>query len=277
MKLISFDAMRTFGIPNTLYVKPENAAQHLDAIGEADWLLFPEYWQVNSLYYGLRKPVYPSISTYHIGHDKIEMTRAVQLLWPRHMPETHILANTGWAREWAWENMDRPFVAKSIRAAMGQGVWLIENRDQWDAYAKEHEILYVQEYLPIDRDMRLVVIGSRVVAAYWRRQQAGGFHTNVSRGGLIDAADIPPQAVALVERMAGHLDIDHAGFDIARVDDHFYFFEFNRLFGTAGLIEQGLSPGQLIFSYLTSRSTPPLDPNLTPPHPDTPFRPKLAG
>lgn len=277
MKLISFDAMRTFGIANIHYIKPQNTDRHLDAIQRADWLLFPEYWQVNSLYYGLRKRIYPSLSTYHIGHDKIEMTRVVQLLWPRHMPETHILPNTAWGRDWVWHQMDRPFVAKTARAAQGRGVWRIDTTEDWRHYVDTHDTLYVQEYLPIDRDMRLVVIGRRVVAAYWRCRQADGFHTNVSRGGLIDAADIPLQAVALVEQMARRLDIDHAGFDLAQVDDHLYFFEFNRLFGTAGLVQQGISPGDLIFSYLQAKSNPPLDPDLTPPRMDSPPESKMAG
>jgi ribosomal protein S6--L-glutamate ligase len=98
--------------------------------------------------------------------------------------------------------------------------------------------------------MRLVVIGRRVVAGYWRRHAVGAFHSNVAKGGLVDPAQVPEAAVALVEEMAMRLDIDHAGFDIAQVGDRFYFFEFNRLFGTAGLKKIGISTGSLINAYL---------------------------
>lgn len=105
---------------------------------EADWLLFPDYWQVNGLYYGMKKAIFPSIST--------------------------------------------------------------------------QPVLYVQEYLPIDRDMRLVVIGRNVVAGYLRcRPTADGFHTNVAKGGFIFTDEIPAAAVTLVEEMARTLDIDYAG------------------------------------------------------------------
>jgi ribosomal protein S6--L-glutamate ligase len=91
-----------------------------------------------------------------------------------------------------------------------------------------------------------------VVAGYWRRHAAGAFHSNVTKGGHVDPSHVPEGAVALVEEMALGLDIDHAGFDIAQVDGRFYFFEFNRLLGTAGLKKMGISSGSLINAYLRS-------------------------
>ncbi|MFW6237440.1 MAG: ATP-grasp domain-containing protein [Desulfosudaceae bacterium] len=268
MNLITFDALRGFGIPGTTYIKPDSMMARLSEIKQADWLLFPGYWQVNALYYGLHKPVFPSISTYHLGHDKIEMTRVLQLLWPAHVPETLILANTPANRQQVLDSLDFPFVAKTVRASMGQGVWLIRTMAEWEAYTAGHEVLYVQEYLPLDRDLRLVLIGRKVIAGYWRHCPAGGFHANVARGGRLTWADIPEAAVALVETVAARLDIDHAGFDLAAGDGHFYFFEFNRLFGTSGLMQMGIQPGPLIHAYLQSRTQPPLIPPQVPPRDD---------
>jgi hypothetical protein len=60
MKLISFDAMRTCGILDIAYVKPEHASLHIQKILQADWLLFPPYWQVNAFYYGLKNRFSPA-------------------------------------------------------------------------------------------------------------------------------------------------------------------------------------------------------------------------
>lgn len=252
MKLISFDVMRTCGISGIAYVKPEHVHMHIQKILQADGLLFPPYWQVNALYYGLKKTVFPSISTYHLGHDKVEMTRVVQLLWPRHMPETVILDNSEASRAWVLDHFAFPFVAKAVKDSMGNGVWLIEDLKGWRHYTGSQKALYVQEYLPIERDLRVVVIGRRVVAGYWRRHAAGAFHSNVAKGGFVDPSRVPEGAVTLVEEMARRLDIDHAGFDIAPVGNHYYFFEFNRLFGTAGLKKMGIQTGSLINAYLRS-------------------------
>ena len=93
--------------------------RHKDEIKEADWILFPEYWQVNSLAYGLRKRIFPSLASYHLGHDKIEMTRAFWALCPEHMPHTVILPATPSAIEQVQNDFDYPFIAKEVRNSMG--------------------------------------------------------------------------------------------------------------------------------------------------------------
>jgi ribosomal protein S6--L-glutamate ligase len=66
---------------------------------------------------------------------------------------------------------------------MGRGVFLIRNDADLDAYTHDRHVAYIQQYLPIDRDIRVVVIGSRVIHAYWRIAGKGEFRTNVAIGG----------------------------------------------------------------------------------------------
>ncbi|HEY7884208.1 MAG TPA: hypothetical protein VIC08_04585, partial [Cellvibrionaceae bacterium] len=94
---------------------------------------------------------------------------------------------------------------------------------------------YVQEYLPIDRDIRVIVIGNQAVSAYWRCQAPGGFYNNVAKGGIVDHSPVPLQAMTLARDIAVALGVDHAGFDIAMVGDFPYVLEFNRLFGNKGI------------------------------------------
>lgn len=69
MNLISFDVFRTLGLPDIQVIKPEHFFQHKDAIRSADWVLFPQYWQLNALIYGLNarvfraKPAIASVTT----------------------------------------------------------------------------------------------------------------------------------------------------------------------------------------------------------------------
>ena len=69
---------------------------------------------------------------------------------------------------------------------------------------------------------------------------------------------VPDGALQLAERVAKQLGVDHAGFDIAQVDGHFYLFEFNVRFGTEALNARGIRLGPLIFDYLQSVKKPPL-------------------
>lgn len=275
MRLVSLDILRTLKFPPHTAIKPEHFFQKKSELSEADWVLYPEYWQVNALVYGLKARIFPSLPTYLIGHDKVTMTRVFQSIVPEHLPETHIHGNSPEKAEMLWDKMSTPFVAKIPKSSMGEGVFLIESREQWKQYCSQTDVLYVQEWLPIDRDLRLVVIGEKVVGGYWRLQGSDGFHNNIARGGEILPGLLPPQAVTLVERVAQSLGVDHAGFDVAMVGDHPYLFEFNRLFGTQGVenLIGDLSP--YILDYL-SRKMDEFDP-LSPITPKGPTRGGKAG
>ncbi|HDZ07963.1 ATP-grasp domain-containing protein [Pseudohongiella sp.] len=255
MNLVSFDIFRTLGLPGITVLKPDDLFRQKDLLRQADWVLFPEYWQLNALVFGLNCRVFPSEASYRIGHDKVEMTRAFQVVAPEHTPWTPIEANTADGRERLWQLMSLPFVAKLPKASMGEGVWLIESRQDWQRYCERTPVLYVQEYLPIDRDVRVVVIGDRVVTAYWRTQSDRGFYNNVAKGGQIDRSPVPAVVTNLALRLARTLGVDHAGFDIALVDNHPYVLEFNRLFGNQGLA-QGSAIRDAILDYLVSKSEP---------------------
>jgi len=255
MQLVSFNVFRTLGFPDTTVLKPEHFLCHKELLSNADWVLFPEYWQLNALVHGLKCRVFPSVASYRIGHDKVEMTRAFEAVAPEHIPWTIIEANGPQEREHIWSVMALPFVAKLPKASMGEGVWLIETLEDWRRYCERTEVLYVQEYLPLDRDARVVVVGDKVVTAYWRTQADQGFYNNVSKGGRIDNSPVPAVMTDLALRLARELEVDHAGFDIALVEGYPYVLEFNRLFGNQGL-GQGSDLKDAILEYLQQQSEP---------------------
>jgi len=262
MRLVSFDPMRTLDIPGVHCLKPGDLFRFKEQVRGADWLLFPEYWQVNPLVYAWKKRIFPSVSTYHLGHDKVEMTRAMEAVRPGNVPATRILASTELAGERILDEFVFPFVAKEVRSSMGQGVFLITCRKEFLDYARSNDTLYVQEYLPIQRDLRVVFVGRSAVAAYWRRAPDGGFCHNVACGGAVDFDGVPTGAVRLVEEVALELGIDHAGFDVAEVDGHFFLMEFNVRFGTRALNGRGIRLGPLILRYLEENSPLPRRPRL---------------
>lgn len=267
MRLISFNPFRTLDIPGTLYIKPELVFRHKDELRQADWVLFPETWQINFLAYGLKKRLYPSINTYHLGYNKVEMTRAFWAVAPEHVPHTLILPSNDNALAQILDELTFPMVAKEIRSSMGRGVFLLRERADLLSYARQAEVLYLQEYLPIRRDLRVVFVGDRVIGSYWRVGAEGAFLNNLAQGGELSFADIPNEALRLVEQVAADLGINHAGFDLAEFDGHFFLLEFNPLFGTEGLCRQGISVGKAIWDYLC---------RLTPASPGEPDRPLIS-
>ncbi|MDO3386927.1 hypothetical protein QWI17_13860 [Gilvimarinus sp. SDUM040013] len=256
--MISFNAFRTLGLNNVHCLKPEYFLQHKDLLRTADWVLFPEYWQVNALVFGLGCHIFPSLSSYLLGHNKIEMTRAFEVIAPTHTPFTLIVANTDTEAARVFDTMDLPFVVKLAKSSMGEGVWKVESRQDFERYRALTDIIYAQEYLPIDRDMRIIWVGNQVVASYWRHQSEQGFYNNVARGGIVDHAPVPLQAITLVERVATGLGLNYAGFDVAMVGDHPYLLEFNRLFGNKGIPGGAAVINQALAEYLLKAEPPGL-------------------
>jgi ribosomal protein S6--L-glutamate ligase len=258
LRLVTFNPYRSLGIPGVVYIKPEHLFRERDRLAEADWVLFPEYWQLNPLVYGIGARIYPSQSSYLMGHNKVEMTRVLMSVAPEHVPQTEILPSTPSALEQVLDTFSFPFVAKTIKSSMGQGVFLIESRGQLRDYAAVHDILYVQEYLPATRDLRVVMVGDSVLTAYWRVSDSGAFHHNVAMGGRIDFADVPDMPLQLVERVSRKLGIDHAGYDLIEVGGHWYFLELNVMFGNQAISDAGIPLAARIHQYLVSRhNTPP--------------------
>lgn len=253
MRLVTFDAFRTLRLPDARYVKPEHFLREREIVEAADWLLFPEYWQLGALVFGLRKRIFPSLASYLLGHDKVEMTRAFLAVAPQHVPDTRIAANTREEAECLWDEMPRPFVAKVPRSSMGQGVFLVATRQDWEHYLALTPTLYVQEYLPIDRDLRVVVVAGQVVTAFWRLQSPDGFHNNLACGGTVGSEPVPEAALALALYLARTLGIDHAGFDIAMLGGHPYALEFNRLFGHRGLAGHHERLAGIMLDYLLAQ------------------------
>ncbi|MCT2536321.1 RimK family alpha-L-glutamate ligase [Aquibacillus koreensis] len=257
MKIVTFNPLRTIGIPGIKYIKPEHSFREVAALKEADVILFPENWQTTFLAYGLKKPIFPSIESIQLGYSKIEMTRALWTVCPENVPYTEILANTESNRKTILETFPFPFVTKEPRNSMGKGVYLIESEEDFQEYCNKTDVLYVQEYLPNDnRDLRVCIVGEEVVSAYWRIADEGSFLHNVAQGGSLCFDFIPEDITDLILDIAKTLNINHAGFDVIFSNGKPYIIEFNVLFGNQGLREQGIIIEQKIYEYLLSTIRP---------------------
>lgn len=94
-----------------------------------------------------------------------------------------------------------------------------------------------------------------MVAGY-RSRRRDGLRQHVAAGAAIDCNRIAPAARSRVERIAGALGLNDAGFDVAVVDDGCYVPEFNLLSAHATLNAHGIRLGPEIAAWL-ARQDPP--------------------
>lgn len=232
------------------YIKPENMYQFTSDILTAKKVLFPEFWQVNTLIYAFKKEIFPSPSTYHLGHNKIEMTRAFEAYCPEFLPKTKIYASNAVYFENIVDEFGLPFVCKEVNNSSGFGVYLINSKEDFHFFKRDNAIVYIQEYLKIDRDLRVVIIGDKVVDSYWRIKDSDSFHCNIAQGGSVSKEIVPEDAVSTVLNIASHLGVNYAGFDVVLTETGLKIFEFNLYFGTKGISLNSVDLGNRIYEYL---------------------------
>jgi ribosomal protein S6--L-glutamate ligase len=134
---------------------------------------------------------------------------------------------------------------------MGRGVYLIQNDRELAEYCNVKGPAYIQEYLPIDRDIRVVVIGGQVVHAYWRVASAGEYRTNVAAGGHIELDDVPADALQLACETAKCCGWDDVGIDICEHQGAYYVLEGNMKYGREGFRQAGLDYQQLMSDLIS--------------------------
>ena len=156
-----------------------------------------------------------------------------------------------------------PCVLKVVTGSHGAGVYLCENAKQFEDLSELISSLdfknsmIVQEYVQYSegRDLRVIVIGGRVVGAMLRQSTDGSFKANISRGGEGTAFDVDDQMELLAIQTAKVLDLDIAGVDLLFHSDGYKICEANSSPGFKGFEKAlGINIPQKVFDYAKLRS-----------------------
>ena len=89
-----------------------------------------------------------------------------------------------------------PIIMKTLRGSKGVGVLFIESKKSLDAIVQlvyktdEDSDLLIQEYIKTDGDIRVIVLGDRVIATMKRNVVEGDFRSNYSQGGNVSAYEL---------------------------------------------------------------------------------------
>lgn len=236
----------------TLGVKPnffDYSVQERELILGAEIILYPtlNYAQFLTT---MEKKIFPSLETYLYADEKIKQTTLFHMLEIPH-PRTRVyyhLHHKDIIKEFSF-----PFVAKlARRSARGRGVFKIHNSAELKNYLGLTRIVYIQEYLPHDRDLRVVLIKYHPVLAYWRIRSPDNFRTNLSQGGKISFDDIPMEGVRLAQNSARKCKFDDVGMDLINCRDTWYVIEANMKYGRKGLMMKGLDLKEIMRQKLLS-------------------------
>ena len=231
----------------TLGVRPnleDYSERERNLIQTAGTVYYPSVFYAG-LFYAMGKRTFPSWNTYACAQDKIRQSALFKLLGIPH-PQTRVFYGPA-QKVRICEHFRFPFVGKVPRgSALGRGVFLIRKMEQLSEYCERSRIAYIQEYLPSDRDIRVVVIGGRVAHAYWRICAAGEFRSNIAAGGRVSLAPVPKEAIALAVRTAKACGWDDVGIDICPWGEGFAVLEANMKYGLEGFRRAGIDHTHLM-------------------------------
>lgn len=215
-----------------------------EQIRKADIIYYPTTFYAD-LFNSIGKKTFPSYHTYKCVQDKIKQTALFDLLGIPH-PRTRVFYGKRQKQDITL-HFEFPFIAKVARgSARGRGVFLIRDRESLERYGERNTVAYIQSYLPIDRDMRVVVIGRRIVHAYWRIAADTDFRSNVSLGASICLEPVPEAALQLALHTARACGWDDVGIDICTWNGEFYVLEANMKYGREGFRKAGIDYSRLM-------------------------------
>lgn len=137
----------------------------------------------------------------------------------------------------AFDQLGPRVVIKPLFGAEGRGILLIDDKELAYRAARSLEqlqsVFFMQEYVPNPGyDLRVFLLGSKVVASMRRWAAPGDFRANVTQGGRAEPAELTGEQVEIARRAAQATGAPMAGVDLLIADD-----------GRIVVIEVNSSPG----------------------------------
>lgn len=161
------------------------------------------------------------------------------------MPRTAVVHNI----EYIDEAIDRlgsfPIILKVPHGSLGVGVSIVESRrslrSMLDLLATglKNQLIIIQEYVKEakGKDIRVFVVGGKIVAAMERCAKRGEFRANFHQGGSVGLIDLSQEEQDLALRSTKAIGLQVAGIDIIRTAEGPKILEVNSNPGLEGITQ----------------------------------------
>jgi gamma-F420-2:alpha-L-glutamate ligase len=129
-----------------------------------------------------------------------------------------------------------PLVAKVLRGSQGRGVYLCENMNELINCSQDHGAMIIQEFINTrpGEDLRVFVVGGRVLGVMHRKSLNGDFRANISQGGVGEAYPLTPEIENLALSAAKMIGTEICGVDLLFSENGFKLCEINATPGFRG-------------------------------------------
>ncbi len=124
-----------------------------------------------------------------------------------------------------------PVIIKNPAGRKGKNIFKIDTKNDLEVFMKKMPDtmpFLFQQYLPTDGDIRILVIGYKVLGAMKRLVIPGDFRANISQGAKAENYPLNEEIVKLSQEAAKVTETEFAGVDIIESNGKYYIIEVNR-------------------------------------------------
>jgi len=167
----------------------------------------------------------PSMDTQFSNKSKENVTR---FAWKYDIPipQTYIFYDMKKADNFI-EETEYPKIIKKSYGPSNYGGYFVHKVDSKQEARnllaqKKYSPAYFQDFVPMEADVRVMLIGHKPVCAFWRRPPEGEWLTNTSQGGSMDYMDVPKELLDLAVQVSKAANAEYWACDIAVGEDGKY-------------------------------------------------------
>ena len=174
-------------------------------------------------------------------------------------PDTHVFYEQDEARTFLSQTSFPKIIKRSYGPSNYGGYYVHKVDTEAEALEllaeKRYYPVYLQDFIPMKADIRVMLIGHKPVCAFWRRPPEGEWLTNTSQGGSMDYMNVPAEALELAVRASKAANAEYWACDIAvSFDDEYRILECATAFAAFPYIRDWI--GQYLMWKLSSGVMP---------------------
>ena len=175
------------------------------------------------------------------------------------VPTTYFSADLHDAETIVEKKLGYPFVLKLTEGSQGIGVFLIEDENSaerfFNTYSGSKTRVILQKFVSesFGRDIRIIVLGNKIIASMERVASADEFRSNIHRGGQGKLVELTTEEKALALKAIKGLGLSIAGVDIIRSSTGPLLLEVNSSPGIEGIEHTTkINVAKAIIDYITN-------------------------
>jgi glutathione synthase/RimK-type ligase-like ATP-grasp enzyme len=160
----------------------------------------------------------PSLDAQFSNKSKENVTRFCQK-YDIPIPPTDIIYEKEMFDDYL-EAQEYPRIIKRSYGPSNYGGYFVHKADSVEEAknlieTKKYYPLYAQDFIPMEADIRVMLIGHKPVCAFWRRPPEGKWLTNTSQGGSMDYQDVPKEVLDFAVNVSKSANAEYWACDIA--------------------------------------------------------------